>query len=232
MNIYKIVIFASNKMILEICKSLVMINNKKIAFIFFESRKSFLSELKMDSDISLIFWEPAEKSDHSLLSQIRQYNKSVKIIMLSKLENNDNFLQRIGNSTYNLDVNQLRNFDIVFNQLFSFTANENAEKININGMTLIPRKILFIETYCEHRNCVVVHSDKVKIIRSALKNFVQLRDYLVKVDRSLIVNLNKIKKIDFKKAIIYFEGSDEVANVSVSNLKKLKNIFDKFRENK
>lgn len=186
----------------------------------------------MDSDISLIFWEPAEKSDHSLLSQIRQYNKSVKIIMLSKLENNDNFLQRIGNSIYNLDVNQLRNFDIVFNQLFSFTANENAEKININGMTLIPRKILFIETYCEHRNFVVVHSDKVKIIRSALKNFVQLRDYLVKVDRSLIVNLNKIKKIDFEKAIIYFEGSDEVANVSVSNLKKLKNIFDKFRENK
>lgn len=230
MKTYKMAVFASLKTTLEICNSLTLVNNKKIIFMTFDSKENFLFELKISLDIDMIFWEPTEKCNYLFLSQIRQYNKSAKIIILSKLKDNSIHLQDGGNSVYTMNVEQLINLDVLFNQLLSFTNSESDDKVIINGMTLFPMEILFIETYCEHKNCVIVHDDKTKIIRSPLAYFDHLRDYLVRVDRSLIVNLNKIEKIDFQKAVVCFEDSNEVASVSFSNINKLKNLFENFTD--
>lgn len=220
----RMVILASLEVTKKIFESIFLLEEDNYFLMAFETENNFLLELMNDSKIKFILWEPKNKNELSFLEKIRKYNKIAKIIILSKGQTQG----------YKIDIKE--NFTLIWdleksiNQLMLNVLKETDELISINGCTFDPKEILFIESCCEYKNCVIIHESSNSRVRYPLKQFEKLRDYLIRVDRSLIVNFNKVKHIDLNNTLLYFEGSDEVACVSASNIEKVKKLFNEYQK--
>ncbi|MCJ1995970.1 hypothetical protein GYN67_04655 [Lactococcus piscium] len=218
----KIVALVDDEILNEICK---ILRNEERDFISFTSYDSVEEIAKLQIDFPcqhFILLQAESIADFLRFETILTHNRGNVIGILSHnvklneliIENGDQFLLSVGvdNSTSIKDVIQ-RTINLVF---FS-----KSYYVEVNGVKFNPDEVLFTESSREYRNCIVLYEHEEILVRQPLKNFSKLRHNLIRIDRSLIVNINKIKSIDICTGNIQFYGSSRTTYVSEKHIHNL-----------
>ena len=102
-------------------------------------------------------------------------------------------------------------------RILSFDYNYNSYRLSISD-------ILYVEKIPEHQKCVIVMEDasKYEIVSSITKLKEKLGPSFYQTHKSCLVNIEKIKKINYHEGTITFDNNQTLYLLSTRNKKGLK----------
>ncbi len=140
--------------------------------------------------------------------------------------------EALGNRLYLFDfLNKLNNFDANLEEdlkhiLKKYTRNSNGITIEYDREVykVELRDIIFIEKEIDSKKCIIVTTYGPRYIQCSLKEvYKKLNENFMKVSRSLIVNIKRVKGYNPKTNTVYFTNNHTSTLVSRENKKELIN---------
>lgn len=206
-------------------------NYKVYSFDKYNENLKKLINTSSDKNIYILDLELPNKYGFDIVSEIRDIDwDSIVIILTSHDEQEMTFLkqkllifdfiskfddyEKRLTDTLNMIIKRLNS-----SKMLSFMSNKELNQIKLDN-------ILYIFKDYETNKIKIVTEDKTYLVRDSLINISKKLDSrFYQSHRACYVNLNRIKKVDFKNGIIYFNNDKSIDYLSRNYKKDLRKIL-------
>lgn len=196
-------------------------NNLKKLINNFNERKVYILDLELPNKSGLDIVQEIRNIDwESIIIVLTSHDEQEMILLKKKLlildfiSKFDNYEKRLSD-TLNMIIKKVNT-----NKMITFKSNRELNQIKFDS-------IFYIFKDYESNKLKIVTEDKTYLVRDSLINISKKLDSrFYQSHRACYINLNKIKKVDFKNSTIYFTNDKSTDYLSRNYKKDLRKKYN------